>query len=159
MAIRRFYWVIPDALAGCSRPGSDASQAAAVGDDLRWLRCQGIGAILSLTETPLAEDALAEFGLVGWHLPIPDLTAPTPDQFLDALAFIDQQRMRDRATVVHCRMGEGRTGAVLAAHLIRAGMRPEEALREIRALCPGAVGSPGQERALESFAARRDWLI
>ena len=67
--------------------------------------------------------------------------------------------MRDRATVVHCRMGEGRTGAVLAAHLIRSGLRPAEALREIRALCPGAVGSPEQERALDAFAARRDWLI
>jgi atypical dual specificity phosphatase len=159
MAIRRFYWLIPDVLAGCSRPGGDAGGSANLHDDLSWLRGQGIGALLSLTELPVPEDALDGYGLSGLHLPVPDLTAPTPQQFLDALAFIDQQRLRDRATAVHCRMGEGRTGAILAAHLIRAGMGPEEALRELRALCPGAVGSPGQERALEAFAARRDWVI
>ena len=88
----------------------------------------------------------------------PDLTAPSPDQF-DALGFIDEHRARDRAIVVHCKMGQGRTATVLAAHLIRHGTPLEEALRELRALCPGAVGSPEQERALVAFAARRDWLI
>jgi protein-tyrosine phosphatase len=56
-------------------------------------------------------------------------------------------------------MGQGRTGTILAAHLIRAGMAPQEALRCLRAICPGAVGTPAQERALESFATRRGWFL
>jgi len=48
---------------------------------------------------------------------------------------------------------------VLAAYLIRGGLDPAAALREIRAACPGAVGSPEQEHALEAFAAARDWLV
>src|SRR3954453_21991241 len=108
MAIGRFYWVIEDALAGCSRPGGAAGPAGTLDDDLRWLRGQGIGAVLSLTERPVCEAALAEHGLVGLHLPVADLTAPSPDQFLDALQFIDEQRARQQATVAHCKMGQGR---------------------------------------------------
>jgi hypothetical protein len=58
-----FYWLIDDALAGCGRPGkwsrrdgdgADlAAATAALDDDLRWLRDRGIGAVLTLTETPL----------------------------------------------------------------------------------------------------------
>jgi atypical dual specificity phosphatase len=159
MPVDRFYWLIQDALAGCSRPGGTAGRDVTLDDDLRWLRAQGIGAVLSLTETPVREEVLVEHGLVGLHLPVDDLTAPAPEQFLDALQFIDEQRASDRAVAVHCKMGQGRTATILAAHLIRHGASPEEALQTVRALCPGAVGSTAQERALDAFAARRDWLI
>ena len=56
-------------------------------------------------------------------------------------------------------MGQGRTGAVLAAHRIRAGHTTEDALAELRALSPGAIGSPVQEAALRAFAHRRDWIL
>lgn len=48
-----FYWLIPRVLAGSGRPGgrpdfrNERQQLAA---DLDWIRSQGIGAILSLTE-------------------------------------------------------------------------------------------------------------
>jgi protein-tyrosine phosphatase len=48
---------------------------------------------------------------------------------------------------------------VLAAYCIRGGATPQEALRKVRALCPGAIGSPAQEQALLAFAARRDWIL
>jgi atypical dual specificity phosphatase len=159
MAVGRFYWMIQDLLAGCSRPGGPAGGSASVDDDLHWLACQGIQAVLSLTEAPLAQQALDRHGLTGLHLPVADLTAPTPQQFLDALTFIDCQHALDRGVVVHCRMGQGRTGTVLAAHLVRRGMDPQAALDELRAICPGAISSPAQERALQAFAARRDWVL
>lgn len=169
MAIPTFYWLIEGALAGCPRPGGRrARQAAAteapgapepLDDDLAWLRRQGIGAVLSLTETPLTEGALARHGLAELHLAVDDLTAPTPGQLERALDFIDRQRSRGRAVAVHCLVGQGRTGTVLAAYLIRGGLDANAALREVRAVCPGAIGSPAQERALHAFAARRDWLV
>lgn len=168
MAIRGFYWLIDGVLAGSSRPGvrraeghgrGQAATAAALDEDLAWLREQGIGAVLSLTETPLADGVLARHGLAERHLAVDDLRAPTPGQLDAALDFIDEQRMRGRRVAVHCLVGQGRTGTVLAAYLIRGGLSPEEALRQLRAICYGAVGSPEQERALQSFAARRDWLV
>src|SRR5206468_3354702 len=55
--------------------------------------------------------------------------------------------------------GQRRTGTVLAAHRIRAGSTPDAALHELRAICPGAIGSPEQEDALHVFARHRDWIL
>lgn len=164
-----FYWLIEDALAGCPRPGGrpgrhddgmpEARKAAALDEDLAWLHARGIRALLSLTETPLEACAVARHGFATLHLPIDDLDAPTPVQLHDALAFIDARQALGDAVAVHCLMGQGRTGTVLAAHRIRAGSTPEAALAELRALSPGAIGSPKQEAALRAFACRRDWII
>jgi atypical dual specificity phosphatase len=157
-----FYWLIPNGLAGCGRPGRrgrGAGPAEALDTDLSWLRAQGIAAILSLTETPLDREALVRHGFEWLHLPVEDLTPPSPEQLLAALSFIDGHRARGRPVVVHCLMGQGRTGTVLAASLIREGLAPDRALTEVRAICPGAVENPRQEAALAAFAARRDWLI
>jgi len=137
----------------------DPPVATTLENDLDWLRAQGIGAVLSLTETPLPAEALARAGLDALHIPIDDMTAPTPAEFDRALNFIDRERGRGRAVVVHCKMGQGRTGAILAAYIIGAGATPDTALRELRVVCPGAVGSPDQERALHAFAAHRDWIV
>ncbi len=161
-----FYWLIEGRLAGCPRPGSRRSgdtsperEQAALDDDFAWLRMRGIGSLLSLTETPLDAGMLARHGLDVLHLPVDDLHAPTPTQLHYALAFIDQQHALDRAVAVHCLMGQGRTGTVLAAHRIRAGSTPDAALAELRVLSPGAIGSPAQETALRTFARHRDWIL
>lgn len=165
-----FYWLIEDAIAGCCRPGgTDRRSAGRFGgesdallekldEDLAWLKQQGIGAVLSLTETPLSEEALARHGLASLHEPVDDFHAPTPAQLMRALEFIDWQRAQSRRVAVHCLMGQGRTGTVLAAYLIRAGSSAEAAIQHLRAVCPGAIGSQVQERALEDFAKSRDWI-
>src|SRR3954454_11623682 len=159
MALERFYWMVPEILAGCSRPGGRHGEEERLDADLAWLRVQGIGAVLSVTELPLAGSALAEHGLASLHLPVADLTAPAPLQLRRALGFLDWQRAHGVPTVVHCLMGQGRTATVLAAHLIRGGMSAAEAMREMRAICPGALSSADQERALSAFETRRDWLL
>lgn len=156
-----FYWVIPQVLAGTSRPGGrygadrDGIQLAA---DLGWLRVQGIGALLSLTEAALDAPALERHGFAVLHIPVVDMTPPSPAQLAEALAFIDRQRAADRAVAVHCLAGQGRTGTVLAAYLIRGGASPERAIAELRAACPHAVENPLQEQALADYAAARSWV-
>ncbi len=164
-----FYWLIEGRLAGCPRPGGrrggysgDASpeqEQTAIEEDLAWLRMRGIGALLSLTETPLDARMLARHGFDVLHLPVDDLHAPSAAQLHYALDFIDRQHALDRSVAVHCLMGQGRTGTVLAAYRIRAGSTPDDALAELRALTPGAIGSPEQETALRTFARHRDWIL
>lgn len=170
--IHRFYWLIEGSVAGCSRPGTteqtrvnghaqagEDSPDADITRDLSWLRQRGIGAVLSLTEDPLPNDALADHDLDSLHLPVRDLSPPFPEQFMHALDFIDRQRSRGKRVAVHCLQGQGRTGVVLAALLIREGESADSAIQRLRTICPGAIGTPEQERALQRFAARRDWVL
>ncbi|MDQ2745300.1 MAG: dual specificity protein phosphatase family protein [Chloroflexota bacterium] len=154
----RFYWLCEGVLAGCSRPGGPDSGENLEGD-LSRLRQQGIGAILSLTESPIDESTLARVDLASLHLPIPDLTAPLPAQIDQALRFLDAQRVQGRPVAVHCRMGQGRTGVILAAYLIRNGWTAEDALSHLRTLCPGAISESVQEEGLRTFAAQRAWVL
>lgn len=156
-----FYWLIPSVLAGSGRPGGgrrDGHDPMRLDADLAWLRDQQIGAILSLTEEPLDALAMERHGFVNLHLPVIDMTPPAPSQLGDALGFIDQQHALGRAVLVHCLVGQGRTGTVLAAHLIRSGQVAEQAIAQLRLVCPHAVENKLQEAALTEYAARRDWL-
>src|SRR5579885_76379 len=81
-----FYWLIEGMLAGCPRPGGrDRSnlfeskrealpeEDSRLDNDLAWLKEQGIRAVLSLTETPLAPAVLARHDLAALHLPVQDM--------------------------------------------------------------------------------------
>jgi atypical dual specificity phosphatase len=59
---------------------------------------------------------------------------------------------------VHCLAGQGRTGSVLAAWLIRGGQAAPAAVAAVRAACPGAIEAVAQESALREFARSRPWL-
>jgi atypical dual specificity phosphatase len=127
--------------------------------DVHWLREQGIDALLSLTERELPLDSEETGGLEVLHLPVIDMTAPQPSQLIQALSFIDRQRAQGRAVAAHCLQGQGRTGTILAAYLVRQGMEPAAAVSHLRQICPGAIEAKEQERALEAFAKRRDWIL
>ena len=152
----RFYWVIEDVLAGCSRPGARGGN---VDRDLETLRGHGIGALLTVTETPLPIGALERHGMQGLHLPVDDFHAPTTAQMLEGLAFLDRSRAEGTPVAVHCLAGQGRTGTVLAAYLIRGGLTAEQAIAEVRAVCPGAIEAKPQTMALVGWAADRPWMI
>jgi atypical dual specificity phosphatase len=159
--MHRFYWLDEGRLAGCSRPGARPGRTGAADDlrnDLHALAAQGIGAVLTLTETPLPEEDVAAAGLVALHLPIVDFAAPGPDQFPAALRFIDEHHGAGRAVAVHCLAGQGRTGSILAATRIRAGATASEAIAAVRSVCPGAVESAEQVASLEAYARERSWL-
>ena len=166
MGLIRFYWLLDGALAGCSRPGARHERSAngtgrveALEADLADLRERDIGAVLTLTEEALPAEALARQRLEALHVPVRDMTAPEPEELARALGFIDVQRALGRAVAVHCLAGQGRTGTVLAAYLVRNGATPDAAIARVRAACPGALEVAEQVRAVQAFARRRDWVV
>lgn len=147
LIVPNFGWLIPGELAGSARPLSDDALAA--------LAAQGVRAIVSLTEKPLAEDALRRADLASIHLPIADFTAPSLAHVAAAVGAIDDFRARGLPTAVHCAAGLGRTGTMLACYLVSQGADPDAAIADIRARRPGSIETAEQAAIVHQYAAQR----
>ncbi len=55
--------------------------------------------------------------------------------------------------LVHCSSGYGRSGTMAACYLVAEGRSPEEAIREMRRLRPGAIETDEQEAMVRAWAA------
>jgi len=145
-----FSFVIEGKLAGMARPG----RSRPLEDDIEFLKAQGIGAIVSMTERPLDERVVRSLGLRYLHLPVPDYCSPTIQQIGEFLAFLDAGDSGG-AVVVHCYAGQGRTGTMLACALVHQGLSAEEAIRTVRAKRPPSIDTFVQEQVIFDFAALR----
>ncbi len=147
-----FYWVEEGVIAGSAKP--------ALPSQWEYLKAQGIKAVVSLTQTPLPEDALKTMGIGKsdyLHLPIPDMGVPEEYQAWDFLEFVWSRRAVGKPVLVHCSAGLGRTGMMLALYLKSLGYTARRAVKEIRAKRPGSVETDAQVRFLEEFPAGRFW--
>ena len=74
------------------------------------------------------------------NLPILDLTAPTPPQLAEAVAFIGAEAASG-TVYVHCRIGFSRSAAVVGAHLIASNQATsvEDAVRQLQQARPGII--------------------
>lgn len=163
--LRNFTWVIPRRLAGMALPTSAghagwprAGGNADLERDLASLKALGVSAVVSLTREPLHGETLARCGLRGLHIPVEDMTAPSPEQIRRAVLYIDEH-IGQGGVVVHCMAGIGRTGTVLAGYLVWQGRTAQDAIEEIRVGRPGSVETFEQESSIHRFArsvAERD---
>ena len=145
-----FGWVIDGKLAGMGRPGSPFSD---LGDDLDLLREAGISAIVSLTEEPLDHEILRKSGFEYSHIPIWDMTAPTQDDVHQFVLFVSQNLDAGKGVSVHCAMGLGRTGTMLASYLVYMGIDAQDAIRQVRSRRPGSIETRDQIEAIVTYAA------
>lgn len=139
-----FTWIDKPHLAGLARPES--------AEELGWLRTQGIDVVVSLTEDPLRRDWVNEAGLLVVHEPVEDMEAPTQEQLDRCVSSIDRALDQNMGVAVHCTAGLGRTGVVLACHLVVHGMSAANAIARIRRLRPGSIETDEQAEAVEEFA-------
>ncbi|KAM9624038.1 dual specificity protein phosphatase 23 isoform 1-T1 [Morphnus guianensis] len=77
---------------------------------------------------------------------------PTPGQIQSFLQLVEEANARGEAVAVHCMLGHGRTGTMLACYLAKAQkMNGSDAIWEIRRLRPGSIETREQEQAVIQF--------
>ena len=131
--------------------------------DLDAIRDWGAVAVLTLIEAhefdqlgvPGLGAAVTARGIRWFHFPIRDLDIPTD---IDAPAWtalsaqLHAELERGGRVLVHCRGGLGRAGTIAALLLIERGVSGPQAIRDVRAVRPGAIETAEQERWLIAHA-------
>jgi len=125
------------------------------GAEARGIRRAGITAVVDLT---------AEFSecselraLPYLQIPILDLTAPTPAQIDEAIAFITDHA-NNGIVYVHCKIGYSRTATIAGAYFLASGQveSDEQALTALRQARPSIITRPEALAALAAYRARLD---
>jgi atypical dual specificity phosphatase len=144
---RNFSWFLPNEIAGMARPSASVS-------DFEFLKDNDIEAIVSLTEIPLNNILIEEFGFEYKHVPIEDLTAPTMEQVDEFVEFTVSMREKGKKVAVHCGAGVGRTGTMLACYLVHQGYGAAKAIDEVRNKRPGSIETTEQESLIARYAKK-----
>lgn len=157
-----FFWLIEGEIAGMAMPNAsraylyledaDAVASEEMRLEIEELQGLGIGAVTTLTESALPKEPFDEAKIAYLHLPVPDMTAPTPSQIDDFIAFARANIESNKAVAAHCLGGTGRTGTMLACYLVSKGMEPDQAIMEVRRKRPGAIETRWQEEAVFLYA-------
>ena len=140
-----FVWIQSGRLAASGYPASRGQ--------VEWLVKQGINSILTLTEKPIPEESTEGITVTVRHVPMLDHEPPGRGSLDLAAGYVSEELEAGRNVLVHCLAGEGRTGCVMVAYLIKSrGIGAEEAMRILREIKPAFV-EPSQERAVADYAA------
>jgi atypical dual specificity phosphatase len=140
-----FVWVERGRLAASGYPASRAQ--------VEWLVRAGVRSILSLTNEPLPAEWTTGLDVTTGRVALVDHQPPSIEAMNEGVDFILEQIKAGRPVLVHCLAGEGRTGCVLSAYLVRTkSMSADEALTSLRKIKPGFV-ERRQEKAVRDFAS------
>lgn len=145
---RGFLWLKKGRLAGTPRPGIVQDLEY----DLEALKRVGVTVLVSLTTQPVDPALLEPYGIRGIWMPIVDMQAPGMEEAEELARNVDRLLRRGEVAAYHCRAGLGRTGTMLAVHLILEGQPALKALESIRRIERRWVQSDEQVRFLEDFA-------
>jgi ADP-ribosyl-[dinitrogen reductase] hydrolase len=97
--------------------------------------------------------AVERAGMIWYHLPIKDITAPGDAferRWTEKGEEIKDSLSAGGKVLLHCRGGLGRTGTVAAKILVEFGYTPDVAIEAVRRARPGAIENSVQERYVYS---------
>jgi protein tyrosine phosphatase (PTP) superfamily phosphohydrolase (DUF442 family) len=107
-------------------------------EDLDAIREQGVNAIINLCHEYSDLHKLEEqAGFEVYYLPINDECAPDMEEMEKGLEWLDEAIYLKKKVLVHCRFGQGRTGTITSAYLLRRGLgmkRTKKKLKKTRAV-------------------------
>ena len=139
-----FSWVREGKLAGSGLPVTH--------DEFKWILNKGIKSIVTVREVPLPSKWIDGTDIDYLHLMVEDYGVPNMEVLDEAVNYIDNKIQNGKPVLVHCAAGKGRTGALLAAYMIKKeNLTAEQALEKIRLMRPGSVQSLTQETALSMY--------
>lgn len=137
------WWAIPGKLAGVRKPTAE---------ELSELQAAGIGAIVSVMDDPTNLDLYQRSNIPHLWLPTKGGTAPSLEQIQELQNFVSGQNQLGHAVAIHCTSGRRRTGTMLAAYLISAGLSYEAALQTIQDANPDVDLRAAQTTFLQELA-------
>jgi len=140
---KNFSWLRVNSVAGCACPSSER--------ELRALVKLGIKYLVTLsTDAPPPQCIHAVQGLNWVTIPVKNFKGPSMTNILEFKKICDKARRESTSICVHCRMGRGRTGTMLATYLMfYEGLSRNEAVATVRGLRPGSIETRDQETSLE----------
>ncbi|HWS20375.1 MAG TPA: dual specificity protein phosphatase family protein [Nitrososphaera sp.] len=139
-----FSWVKEGKLAGSGLPVTK--------EEFKWVVDKGIKSIVTVREVPLPSEWFDGGDIDYLHLMVEDYGAPTLEVLDEVVNYIYNKIRSGKPVLVHCAAGKGRTGAVLAAYMIKIeNVTAEQAIEKIRLMRPGSVQSTTQEIALSMY--------
>ncbi len=133
--------------------------------DLDAIRGWGASAVITLiTDEEIdhlgvrdIQEAVRDRHMEWWHAPMPD--GMPPGAHFEEAWTVSGEAIRDRLrlgfdVLVHCKGGLGRAGTVAARLLVELGERPDEVIRRVREVRPGAIENEAQEAHVATCARR-----
>jgi protein-tyrosine phosphatase len=141
------WWIDEPVLVGSPNPTNE---------ELEQLRVSGFSVIVCLLDIQeqTCRYATGRAVAAGWewhNIAIRDFSAPSIEQLKSFVALM-ATLLPQKAVVVHCQGGTGRTGTMAAAYWIGKGLSAAQAIARVRQRRPNAVETPEQEAVLEDFA-------
>ena len=123
-------------------------------DDLERLRQLGVGAVVNLcAERPDNPYRLGRAQMDYLWLPVTDTYAPTVDQILQGLAWLEQRVQTGRKVYIHCAAGMGRSVTLLACwYLYTESMNVSQVLAFVKRRRPQTALTRRQVRRIREIA-------